>query len=178
MHMRQFISAHDHHGWIKFWRLFWSDLEACMMVLCNFLRRWKVCAHIRCLCTVKYLIHSFYPNHFLVLASIACDIVVIWESTYLSRISSPAANMHSWMCGPYYQHQGWTILMMFVLTANTITIWLYYLMNTIHFIACSIWYDYNTIWQKMYHNCIWTALECMRKMLCFSAGQRLQVLKW
>ena len=128
MHMRQFIFAHNCHGWIKFWRLFWSDLEAYMMVLGNnVLRWWKVCGHILCLYTVnfqQYLIHSFYPNHFLVLACIACDIVVIWESTYLSSISSPAANMHSRMCGPYYQHQGWTILMMFILTDNIITIWL------------------------------------------------------
>ena len=80
-----------------------------MMALGNVLKGWKVCAHILCLCMVnfqKYLIHHFYPDHFLVLACIACDIVVIWESTYLSSISYPAANMHLWMYGPYYQHWG------------------------------------------------------------------------
>jgi hypothetical protein len=140
MHMRQFIFAHDYHGWIKFWRLFWSDLEAYMRVLCNVLRWWKVCAHILCLCMVNFqqhLIHSFYPDHFLVLACIACDIVVIWKSTYLSSISSPAANMLSLMCGSYYQCQGWTILVMFILTDNTITIWL-------NIDTYWIWYDYIT----------------------------------
>jgi len=133
-----------------------------MMVLGNFLRWQKVYAHILGLCRVNF---QFYPDHFLVLACIAYNIVVLWESTYLSSISSPAANIHFQMCGPYYQHQGWTILMMFILTTNTIMIWLYYLMNTMHFMACLIWYGYNTIWQKMYHNCIWTALVVLHYKL-------------
>ena len=90
-------------------RPFWSDLEAYMVVLGNFLRWQKVYAHIQDLCRVnfqQYLIHSFDPDHFLVLACIAYDIVVLWESTYLSSTSSPAANMHSQMCGPYYRIKG------------------------------------------------------------------------
>jgi len=159
MHMRQFIFAHDCHGWIKFWRPFWSDLETYMVVLGNFLRWQKVYAHIQDLCRVnfqQYLIHSFDPDHFLVLACIAYDIVVLWESTYLSSTSSPAANMHSQMCRPYYQHQGWTILMMSY--SLLIQLWYGYLLNMICFMACLIWYNYNTIWQKMYRNCISTAL--------------------
>ena len=105
-----------------------------MMVLGNFLRWQKVYAHILGLCRVNF---QFYPDHFLVLACIAYNIVVLWESTYLSSISSPAANIHFQMCGPYYQHQGWTILMMFILTANTIMIWL-------NIDTYWIWYDYIT----------------------------------
>ena len=38
------------------------------------------------------------------------------------------------------------------------TIRSHYLVNTICSVACSIWYNYNIIWQKMYCICIWTAL--------------------
>ena len=119
--------------------------------------RWclEVHAYILCLCMVnfqQYLIHSFYANHFPVLACIARDILAIQESAYPSSVCSPAANMHSWMCNPHYQlslHQRWTILMMFVLTANTITIWLNIDMYWIqyNYITYSIQY---TIWHAQY----------------------------
>ena len=140
MHMRQFIFTQ----WIKFWRLFWSDLEAYMMALGNVWEggRYVLISYVYGWSTFKYISFSVYPDHFLVLACITCDIVVIWKSTYLSSISNPAANMHLWMFGLYYQHWGWTTLMMSILTVNTITLLNGY--NTLHGMHNMIWLQYNT----------------------------------
>ena len=43
-----------------------------------------------------------------------------------------------------------------------LTLYFPYRKVSVCFMACSIWYNYNTISQKMYHNCIWTVLTASR----------------
>jgi hypothetical protein len=88
--------------------------------------------------------------------------VTIWSQNSASQF-----NVNFWkFAESSVNEQGWYLLNM---------IQLYYIVNTIRSVACSIQYNYNTIQQKMYCICIWTALIKGRFLLIVS--QNLDTLR-